>query len=175
MFGVVERVKPDRLVLDSLSEIRLLAQSSLRYRRQILMLKHYFARTRATVLMLDDLTTEALDKTVHSVAHGVVRLEDRLGIHRRVRRGPQEDRAGELTVVLGDHQPLAGSVTELLDGRRHVEQLLVSTSTKEGLPELGQLRNIGHGRVTQGHEGPGHPVLPMDRWPAEGRRGVIIR
>ena len=76
MFGVVERVKPDRLVLDSLSEIRLLAQSSLRYRRQILMLKHYFARTRATVLMLDDLTTEALDKTVHSVAHGVVRLEE---------------------------------------------------------------------------------------------------
>ena len=76
LFDVVERIRPDRLVLDSLSEIRLLAQSSLRYRRQILMLKHYFARTGATVLMLDDLTTEALDKTVHSVAHGVVRLEE---------------------------------------------------------------------------------------------------
>lgn len=76
LFDVVERVKPDRLVIDSLSEIRLLAQSSLRYRRQILLLKHYFARNGATVLMLDDLTTEALDKTVHSVAHGVVRLEE---------------------------------------------------------------------------------------------------
>jgi circadian clock protein KaiC len=76
LFDIVERVKPDRLVIDSLSEIRLLAQSSLRYRRQILLLKHYFARNGATVMMLDDLTTEALDKTVHSVAHGVVRLEE---------------------------------------------------------------------------------------------------
>jgi circadian clock protein KaiC len=76
IFEVFERVRPDRVVLDSLSEIRLLAQSSLRYRRQILALKHYFARQNTTVLMLDDLTTEILDKTVHSVAHGVVRLEE---------------------------------------------------------------------------------------------------
>jgi circadian clock protein KaiC len=64
------------VVLDSLSEIRLLAQSSLRYRRQILALKHYFARSGATVLMLDDLSSEANDRTMHSVAHGVVRLEE---------------------------------------------------------------------------------------------------
>lgn len=76
IFEVVERVKPTRVVLDSLSEIRLLAQSSLRYRRQILAIKHYFVRYDATVLLLDDLTTEALDKTVHSVAHGVIRLEE---------------------------------------------------------------------------------------------------
>lgn len=76
IFEAFERVKPDRVVLDSLSEIRLLAQSSLRYRRQILALKHYFARQSTTVLMLDDLTTETLDKTVHSVAHGVLRLEE---------------------------------------------------------------------------------------------------
>ena len=76
IFEAMERVKPDRLVLDSLSEIRLLAQSSLRYRRQVLALKHYFARHGATVLLLDDLTTDTQDKTVHSVAHGVVRLEE---------------------------------------------------------------------------------------------------
>jgi len=76
IFEAVERVKPQRIVLDSLSEIRLLAQSSLRYRRQILALKHYFSNHDVTVLLLDDLTTEALDKTVHSVAHGVVRLEE---------------------------------------------------------------------------------------------------
>lgn len=76
IFEVVERVKPTRVVIDSLSEIRLLAQSSLRYRRQILAIKHYFARYDATVLLLDDLTTESLDKTVHSVAHGVIRLEE---------------------------------------------------------------------------------------------------
>jgi circadian clock protein KaiC len=76
IFDAIERAKPARVVLDSLSEIRLLAQSSLRYRRQILALKHYFARHGATVLMLDDLTTDAMDKTVHSVAHGVIRLEE---------------------------------------------------------------------------------------------------
>jgi circadian clock protein KaiC len=77
IFEEVERHKPHRVVIDSLSEIRLLAQSSLRYRRQVLALKHYFAKKAVTVLLLDDLTTEALDKTVHSVAHGVVRLEER--------------------------------------------------------------------------------------------------
>jgi circadian clock protein KaiC len=76
VFEAFERVNPDRVVLDSLSEIRLLAQGSLRYRRQILAMKHYFAKSGATVLMLDDLTTEASDKTVHSVAHGVVHLEE---------------------------------------------------------------------------------------------------
>lgn len=76
IFETFERVSPDRVVLDSLSEIRLLAQSSLRYRRQILALKHYFATQNATVLMLDDMTTELNDKTVHSVAHGVVALEE---------------------------------------------------------------------------------------------------
>jgi circadian clock protein KaiC len=76
IFNVFERVKPQRVVVDSLSEIRLLAQGSLRYRRQILALKHYFARHGATVLLLDDMTTEAMDKTVHSVVHGVIRLEE---------------------------------------------------------------------------------------------------
>jgi circadian clock protein KaiC len=73
---VFERTWPSRVVLDSLSEIRLLAQSSLLYRRQLLALKHYFARFGATVLLLDDMTSEATDKTVHSVVHGVIHLEE---------------------------------------------------------------------------------------------------
>ena len=76
IFQAFERVRPSRVVLDSLSEIRLLAQGSLRYRRQILALKHYFARPGATVLLLDDQTTEALDKTPDSVVHGVIQLEE---------------------------------------------------------------------------------------------------
>ncbi|CAN5463430.1 ATPase domain-containing protein [soil metagenome] len=76
IFDIFERLKPTRVVLDSLSEIRLLAQSSLRYRRQILALKHYFSRHEATVVMLDDLSAEIADKTVHSIAHGVLRLEE---------------------------------------------------------------------------------------------------
>src|SRR5580700_3254376 len=71
IFEAVDRARPSRVVLDSLSEIRLLAQSSLRYRRQILAIKHYFAKFDTTVMLLDDLTAEATDRTVHSVAHGV--------------------------------------------------------------------------------------------------------
>lgn len=76
LFEAVERTQPTRVVIDSLSEVRLLAQSSLRYRRQVLAMKHYFARFDTTVLLLDDLTTDTLDKTVHSVAHGVIRLQE---------------------------------------------------------------------------------------------------
>jgi len=76
IFEAIEEHNPTRVVIDSLSEIRLLAQSSLRYRRQVLSLKHYFSRTGATVVMLDDLTSDSHDKTVHSVAHGVLRLDE---------------------------------------------------------------------------------------------------
>jgi circadian clock protein KaiC len=86
IFETVDRIQPDRIVLDSLSEIRLLAQSSLRYRRQLLALKHYFARRDATVLALDDLTTDATDKTAHSIAHGVVRLEELIPTYGSERR-----------------------------------------------------------------------------------------
>lgn len=76
IFDAVERHQPQRVVLDSLSEIRLLAQSSLRYRRQVLAIKHYFSKLQVTVMILDDLTADVNDKTVHSVAHGVIRLEE---------------------------------------------------------------------------------------------------
>lgn len=86
IFEAIELAKPDRLVLDSLSEIRLLAQSSLRYRRQVLALKHYFAKHGMTVLMLDDLTAKSHDKTVHSVAHAVIRLEELSPVYGAERR-----------------------------------------------------------------------------------------
>jgi circadian clock protein KaiC len=76
IFAAFERVKPTRVVLDSLSEIRLLAQNSLRFRRQVLVLKHYFAKHGATVLLLDDRTSEPTDKASHSIVHGVVRVEE---------------------------------------------------------------------------------------------------
>jgi circadian clock protein KaiC len=64
-------------VLDSLSEIRLLAQSSLRYRRQMLALKHYFAKRQgATVLLLDDLTTDVARQDRAQRRHGVIQLEE---------------------------------------------------------------------------------------------------
>ena len=71
----VERTKPARIVFDSLSELRLLAGSPLRYRRQILAFKQFFSGRRCTVLLLDDLTAEAHDLQVHSIAHGAILLE----------------------------------------------------------------------------------------------------
>src|SRR5438552_14411794 len=65
IFQVVERVRPDRVVLDSLSEIRLLAQSSLRYRRQILAIKHYFAQFNTTVMMHDVLKDGLEEMNAH--------------------------------------------------------------------------------------------------------------
>lgn len=71
----VKRIKPRRVVFDSLSEMRLLAHEPLRFRRQILALKQYFAGQQSTVLLLDDKVAEGQDLQVQSIAHGVVSLE----------------------------------------------------------------------------------------------------
>ena len=75
IFEKVEALNPARLVVDSLSELRLLAQGSLRYRRQILALKHFFTTRQCTVVLLDDLTAHENDLQLHSISHGVLLLE----------------------------------------------------------------------------------------------------
>jgi circadian clock protein KaiC len=85
----VARRKPARVVFDSLSELRLLAQTPIRYRRQLLALKQHFAGQDCTVLLLDDRSAEGGDLQVESLAHGVVLLEqiamDYGGERRRLR------------------------------------------------------------------------------------------
>lgn len=71
----VERVNPARIVFDSLSEMRMLASESLRFRRQILALKQYFIGRQCTVILLDDRTTETKDRQLESIAHGVINLD----------------------------------------------------------------------------------------------------
>jgi circadian clock protein KaiC len=71
----VEQVQPIRIVIDPLSELRLLAGAALRYRQQILALKQYFAGRRCTAMLLDDLTTTDRDLQLQSIAHGVVLLD----------------------------------------------------------------------------------------------------
>jgi circadian clock protein KaiC len=78
VYQQVDRLKPNRAVFDSLSEMRLLARDPLRYRRQILALKQFFAGRQCTVLLLDDMTGADHDLQLHSISHGVVSL-DRLG------------------------------------------------------------------------------------------------
>jgi circadian clock protein KaiC len=139
----VERIKPTRVVFDSLSELRLLAGNPLRYRRQILALKQFFAGRRCTVLLLDDMTSTDHDLQVQSIAHGVLMLEqlnpDYGGDRRRLRvvkfrgvhfRGGYHDyviRRGGLDVyprlVANEHRP--NPVLERLpSGVPELDQLL---------------------------------------------------
>jgi circadian clock protein KaiC len=86
VMAAVERLAPTRLIFDSLSEMRLLAQDPLRYRRQILALKHFFASRECTVLLLDDKSSEGGDLQLHSIAHGVLALDQATGEYGPVRR-----------------------------------------------------------------------------------------
>lgn len=150
VFDAFERVKPQRVVIDSLSEIRLLAQSSLRYRRQILALKHFFAKSNATVLLLDDMTSDTLDKTVHSVVHGVIHLEqlapDYGSERRRVRilkyRG-QAYRGGYHDFVIKTGGVAVFPRLRAIEHKTGFERSLLQT----GLPELDSL--VGGG-LTRG-------------------------
>jgi circadian clock protein KaiC len=82
----VEAVSPTRIVFDSLSELRLLAGNPLRYRRQILALKQFFAGRQCTVLLLDDLTAVEHDLQVQSIAHGALLLEHAMPAFGALRR-----------------------------------------------------------------------------------------
>jgi circadian clock protein KaiC len=79
-------IAPQRVVFDSLSEMRLLAQSPLRYRREVLSLKQYFAGRACTVLLLDDRTSATGDSHLQSIAHGVLCLEQLAPLYGAQRR-----------------------------------------------------------------------------------------
>jgi circadian clock protein KaiC len=83
--SAVERLKPSRVVLDSLSELKLLATNSLRYRRQVLAFKQFFASRSCTVLLLDDRAPDG-DMQVRSIAHGVIALEHGMTSYGSTRR-----------------------------------------------------------------------------------------
>jgi circadian clock protein KaiC len=91
----IEELNPDRVAFDSLAEIRLLAQDPLRYRRQVLALKQFFAGRRSTALLLDDLTSRSHELQVHSITHGVIVLE------RNVREYGAERRRIQITKMRG--------------------------------------------------------------------------
>lgn len=86
MIKAVREVRPTRVVIDSLSELRLVAQSSFRFRRQVLALKHFFAEQDCTVFMLDDMTGAAAEGQLESIAHGAIQIEqlaNQYGVERR--------------------------------------------------------------------------------------------
>jgi circadian clock protein KaiC len=178
IFDAMERIKPSRVVIDSLSEIRLLAQSSLRYRRQILALKHYFAQRQATVLLLDDMTAEVDDKTVHSVAHAVVRLEELIPDYGSERR--------RLRVMKYRGQPFRGGYHDFIikTGGLQVFPRLVAAEHRKrmkssvlvsGIPEFDQLLGggieSGSSTLIIGPAGTGKSLIAMTMAVAAVKRG----
>jgi circadian clock protein KaiC len=178
ILSAFERNQPKRIVLDSLSEIRLLAQNSLRYRRQILAFKHYFSRYGATVLLLDDLSSEAADKTVHSIAHGVIKLEelapDYGAERRRLKISKYRGRA-----FRGGYHDFAirtGGVSvfpRLVAAEHRVR--LARTSISSGLPELDALLGggieQGSSTLVLGPSGTGKSTFALQFLSAALRRG----
>lgn len=103
VMAAVERIRPLRVVFDSLSEMRLLAQNPLRYRRQVLALKKYFAEQACTVLMLDDRSTKDTELQLHSIAHGVISLEQAVDQYGPERRRLQVIKMRGIKYRGGDH------------------------------------------------------------------------
>ena len=147
----VERLKPVRMVLDSLSEVRLLAQSSLRYRRQILALKQFFVGRGCTVLLLDDRTSAGSDMQLQSIAHGVLSLNHAAPLYGRTARQLQvvKFRGSDFSSGLHDFALRAGGlqVFPRLTAAEH-SMPFERTPIKSGVAELDDLLGGGVDRGT---------------------------
>jgi circadian clock protein KaiC len=178
VFEAIAQTKPARIVLDSLSEIRLLAQSSLRYRRQVLALKHFFAQQGATVLLLDDMTTDVNDKTVHSIAHGVIRLEEMAptyGAERRrmrvIKYRGQRFRGGfhDYTITRGGVQVFPRLVSG--DSRSSFERRVLTSGIGELDSLLGGGVEQGSSTLVIGPAGAGKSLLSLQFIVSAAQRG----
>jgi circadian clock protein KaiC len=142
----VERLKPTRVVFDSLSELRLLAGNSLRYRRQILALKQFFGGRTCTVLLLDDMTATHKDLQVQSIAHAVLRLEQIASDYGSARRRLMvvKYRGQAYRGGYHDYKIVRGGLVvypRLVASEHHVEVL--QTRLPSGIAELDQLLGGG--------------------------------
>jgi circadian clock protein KaiC len=151
MLEEVERLKPSRVAFDSLSELRLIAGSPLRYRRQILALKQFFAGRKCTVLLLDDKTSAERDLQVQSIAHGVVELEQLspdYGAERR-RLRVVKYRGSDFRGGYHDFTIRRGGLTVFprLVAREHRPHMLME-KLPSGIPELDELLGGGIERGT---------------------------
>ena len=147
-----DRLGPDRVVLDSLSEIRLLAQSTLRYRKQILALKQFFAGRHITVLFLDDRTSDVNDMQLQSVPHGVVELERYTPLYGSARRRLQLVKLRGLNFRDGYHDfsILTGGIVVYprLVAAEHHRHIVELQQLPSGLPSLDAMLGGGVDRGT---------------------------
>lgn len=174
----IDRVRPHRVVLDSLSEIRLLSQASLRYRRQILALKHHLRKFGTTIMMLDDLSSDLHDVTLHSIAQGVIVLEELAPLYGAERRRLRirKYRASTFRGGYHDFAIKTGGVEVFprlvaADHRKVFTRDLVTS----GVPELDQLfaggLNKGTSALLLGPAGAGKTLISLQYIYAALQRG----
>jgi circadian clock protein KaiC len=177
----VRRVKPARVVFDSLSEMRMLADTALRYRRQILQLKQFFAGLKCTLMLLDDRTSGTQDLQVESIAHGVIELSStspEYGVARRqlsvLKIRGSEFREGSHDMVL-----CRGGLTvfpRLVAGEHHRD--FKREDFPSGIPKLDSLLGGGLGRGTStmfmGPPGTGKSTLTLQFVLAAAKRGEKV-
>jgi circadian clock protein KaiC len=178
ILAAAERIKPARVVIDSVGELRLLAQTPLRYRRQILALKQFFVRTGATVLMVDDPRAANAEMAIASIASGIVTLErsstDYGAFHRQLQvmkmRGRQvREGFHDCRIVRGGLQ-----VFPRLVAAEHMTSY-ARESVKSGVPNLDELLGGGLARGTSslflGPAGTGKSSLAAQYARAAAERG----
>ena len=178
ILAVIDERKPTRVVLDSLSELQLLADTPLRYRRQVLALKQFFASRACTVMLLDDRTAAGIDLQVRSIAHGVITLEQSVKDYGAERR--------RIRVVKYRGRAFRGGMHDydICRGGLRVYPRLVAADTrvtasrkqlKSGLPELDTLLGGGLEEGTStliaGPPGTGKSSLASQFVDAAARRG----
>lgn len=176
----VERVKPSRVVFDSLSELRLLAQDPLRYRRQILAVKQYFNRRSMTLLMLDDYAPVRIEgsQQLHSLCHGVISLERKSRQYGATRRRLEVMKSRAAAFHEGWHD------FDITRGGIEVYPRLVAsdhytafnaTHLSSGVPELDAMLNGGPMRGTNvlisGPSGAGKTTMALQYVAAAAARG----
>jgi circadian clock protein KaiC len=174
----VEEIAPTRIVFDSLSEMRLLSGTSLRYRRQILALKQFFSGRRCTVMLLDDMTASRHDLQVQSIAHAVVRLEQLHSDYGAARRRlvVLKYRGQEFRGGYHDYKIVRGGLVvfpRLVAAEHHAE--IVQGKIASGIDALDQLMGGGIEKGTStlflGAPGTGKSTVAAQFALAAARRG----
>lgn len=178
LIGETEKTRPRRVVFDSLSEFRLIAETALRYRRELLNLKQHFARLKSTVLLLDDKSGFGVDPHILSLSHGVVEMEQLspdYGVSRR-RLRVLKLRGAKFREGYHDYVIETGGLRvfpRLVAAEHHAKFRRQSVSS--GIKELDQLFGGGLDRGTTtlilGTAGTGKSTLSLQYAAAMARRG----
>lgn len=179
VFDAVETHKPVRAVLDSVSDMRLLARDSLRYRRQILALKQFFVGRGCTLLLLNENAGGDLDPHIQSLSHGVIRLEQSIHDFGLVRRRLQISKLRGVSFVGGYHdfkiQTGGIRVFPRLENRR-IHRTPPKQTLKSGLKEVDALLDngipMGTCTLILGPSGVGKSTLAAQYLSAAASQGI---